>query len=978
MHHTGAETVDEFWEEIDASHRLLGPPPHLPPPLTVTAPLQLQVEQLTWESLEHLIVALAREVEGATRSRLYGRKGQKQHGIDVVGYFDDGSLTVYQSKRWQSFTADALSDAVRMYVEGSRPFDATRFVLVTTAYIGDTAVEDRLHQLRTDYHPLDIELWGPQQLSDLLFPQRTLVARFFGPTTANAFCGDDPESATQHTRTVAGSPIRDFTDPFALEVHRVIEAEEGDSGTPLTPLPTYIRRQHDVRLGQLITRASAGQSSLAVLVGESSTGKTRACWEVIQTLPGDWRLWYPIAPSPAEALLAGVQSVGPRTVIWLDEIEPYLASPQLGEQAAAALRELLKNPTRGPVAVLGTAWPKQWERLALPPAAGAPDEHREARSLLTGHSILVPCSFDEPALVETRRAAHEDRRLAEALHRVGDGRIVQYLSAAFALMERYTTSSAAAQAVIHAAMDARRLGCSGALSRTLLELAAVGYLTDDEWGALTEGWFDQTLAVLQQPCRGATSPLNLLRPRTGQTIHAEPHFRLADYLDHYGRSSRVTAPAPASLWRALSEHAHTNDLVGLAWEARNRGLFRHSFQFHLQVDAAGIEGTAWLAGDLKERAKKPQEALRWYQRAVEAGDESAYANLVELSDALGQRDAAVDQLTRLAEAGDEVALSWVVELTANSRTTEETISWLAALADRGDTAAAREAGELLWQNERPAEAIDFYHRAAFSGDAPAIRQSVAMVWETDGPDEALAWLNELTEAAVIDVMVTANTLAQAGRWDEALSYFKRAADEGHDMAFGAWAELAVKCEGLEQAASWLEPFAAAGRPFASAAYLDVLLKAQRSDDALRWCLEPKRRVDVAVLDTATELLVGSGRVDEALHWLDSLAKCGHSFALWRMAGLLEQLGRADEATMRAKELAQGGNTSALHLTAFLTAREGNLAEAIPWYRKAILAGEPFAIDEMADQLKELGRHDDGDRLRRYGLEADGQIADSAG
>jgi tetratricopeptide (TPR) repeat protein len=968
----------EHWEEIDAGHRLVAPPPDLPPPLTVTSPLLLQVEQLSWEGLEHLIVALAREVEGAVRSRLYGRNGQKQHGIDVVGYFDDGSLTVYQAKRRQSFTADALSDAVRMYVEGTRPFDATRFVLVTTAYAGDTAVEDRLHQLRKDYHPLDIELWGRQQLSDLLFPQRALVERFFGRATAEVFCADGPEPATEHTHTVVGSPIRDFTDPFALEVHRVIDAEARDPGDRLPPLPAYISREHDMRVGRLVARATAEQSALAVLVGDSSTGKTRACWEAVQALPDDWRLWYPIAPSPAEALLNGVLSVKPRTVVWLDEIESYLASPQLGEQVAAALRELLKDPTRGPVVVLGTAWPEHWERLTLPPASGAPDRHREARMLLAGHSVLVPRSFDEPALLEARRAAHEDRRLAEALHRVGDGRIVQYLSAAFALMERYTTAPAPAQAVIHAAMDARRIGCSGALPRTLLELAAVGYLTDEQWSALREGWFDRTLSALQQPCRGATSPLSLVRPRPGQAVHAEPHFRLADYLDHHGRSSRATGPAAASLWSALPDHAAVNDLVGLAWEARNRGLFRYSFQLHLSADAAGIEGTAWLAGDLMERAEQHQEALRWYQRAVESRDEDAYANLVELSEALGQKDEAVDQLTRLAEAKDELALSWVVELTANSRSTDETISWLGGLADRGDAAAAREAGEKLQQHGRLAEALEFYRRAALSGDALAIRQSVGMVWNADGPDRALAWLNELAQGGATDLMVTANTLAQAGRSVEALSFFKRAADAGHDMAFGVGAELAVKCEGLEQAATWLEPFATAGRPFASAAYLEVLMEAERSDDALRWCLEPERRVDMAVLHTAAELLVASGREDEALRWLGSLAEQGHAFALWRMAGLFEQLGRVDEAVSCAKKLAKQGNTSALHLTAFLTTRHANGEEAISLYRKAILAGEPFAIAEMVDLLKELGCHDEADRLRKYGLEADGQIAGGAG
>ncbi|MEU2865467.1 hypothetical protein ACIQWL_51700 [Streptomyces mirabilis] len=36
--------------------------------------------------------------------------------------------------------------------------------------------------------------------------------------------------------------------------------------------------------------AMGGHSQLVVLVGESSSGKTRACWEAVRTLPPDWRI----------------------------------------------------------------------------------------------------------------------------------------------------------------------------------------------------------------------------------------------------------------------------------------------------------------------------------------------------------------------------------------------------------------------------------------------------------------------------------------------------------------------------------------------------------------------------------------------------------------------------------------------------------------------------------------------------------------
>src|SRR6202034_2135735 len=117
-------------------------------------------------------------------------------------------------------------------------------------------------------------------------------------------------------------------------------------------------RGHDATLAALARSAAAGSGSrVAVLVGDSSTGKTRACWEALEPLrhAGGWRLWHPIAPSRAEALLGDVERVGPWTVVWLNEAQEYLAGAG-GERVAAALRELLRDRCRAPVLVLGTLW----------------------------------------------------------------------------------------------------------------------------------------------------------------------------------------------------------------------------------------------------------------------------------------------------------------------------------------------------------------------------------------------------------------------------------------------------------------------------------------------------------------------------------------------------------------------------------------------------------------------------------------------
>ena len=100
-----------------------------------------------------------------------------------------------------------------------------------------------------------------------------------------------------------------------------------------------------------------------MLVGGSSTGKTRACWEALELLrPKGWRLWHPIDPARPEAALRELPRLGPRTVVWLNEAQFYLDAPGgLGERIAAGLREALRDPARGPVLVLATLWPQHWE-----------------------------------------------------------------------------------------------------------------------------------------------------------------------------------------------------------------------------------------------------------------------------------------------------------------------------------------------------------------------------------------------------------------------------------------------------------------------------------------------------------------------------------------------------------------------------------------------------------------------------------------
>jgi len=192
------------------------------------------------------------------------------------------------------------------------------------------------------------------------------------------------------------------------------------------------------------TEQSQGSSSIAVLVGGSSTGKTRACWEVLRLLrdrkPG-WRLWHPIDPSRPEAALRDLSSIGPRTVVWLNEAQFYLdvAVGGLGEGIAAGLRELLRDPAQAPVLVLATLWPQFWDRLTARPPAGAADPHAQARDLLSGRDVSVPAAFTPTRLQHLTQA--QDTRLVQAAKAAQDGQVIQFLTFLDAAAPGYMTDA---------------------------------------------------------------------------------------------------------------------------------------------------------------------------------------------------------------------------------------------------------------------------------------------------------------------------------------------------------------------------------------------------------------------------------------------------------------------------------------------------------------------------------------------------------
>ncbi|MEU4806602.1 hypothetical protein [Actinosynnema sp. NPDC023587] len=476
------------------------------------------------------------------------------------------------------------------------------------------------------------------------------------------------------------APGRLISDTAAedLEVRRTLPPGTDDE----SPLPRYIPRQHDLVLRELARAAMDEQprSGTAILVSDSTSGKTRALYELLHhpvpqprrsrgrsrhrsLTEAGWRVWPPINPVPADQFLSGLAAVEPHTVIWLNEAQRYLIDPDKHTASAIAsgLRALLADSTRTPVLLLGTLWPLYLDQITQRPQV-RPDRHADARALLSGRTIPVPGVFTGPDLAAARSSSDTRVRRALAAADGADGGpdqatrvpLTQYMAGVPELLDLYSNASTTVAAVLHAAMDARRLGHSEWLPVDLLHHAAPAYLDPHEQQQhLTDpDWFTRALHTLTTP-RDAAAVRALHRPPAipGQPIGDV--VRLEDYLDEYGRSHRAAQVPPVGFWTTVSVHANPDDLDFLGDEAWALGLYRHAGQILKNATAHGnAYAAARLVRNLHAIHPDDHRPAQWAVTHVGLDDLHAVSRLLEALHETGNTELAVELAERISEQAE--------------------------------------------------------------------------------------------------------------------------------------------------------------------------------------------------------------------------------------------------------------------------------------------------------------------------------------
>jgi len=773
-------------------------------------------------------------------------------------------------------------------------------------------------------------------------------------------------------------------DPIGLGVHRAIQLpRQPDGATSRDDLPAFVSRAHDGMLRTELDEAKT-HSKLVVLVGSSSTGKTRSAVEAVRDRLADWRLLHPVTASGLIALADG-GLVRPGTILWLNESQVYLEGGE-GSAAAAAIRGLLARVR--PLVVIGTLWPEYWHAYMRPPKRGVPDPYRQPRQLLdTAIKIDVPDRFDERDLQAAHELAVRDPRLAVALAAQRDHGVTQVLAGGPALIDRWQDApSPYGKALITAAIDTRRLGHLSALPADLLQTAAVAYLSGPQLASAPSNWFDSALAYACEPVKGAIAPLTA----TSRTLGRVDGYLLADYLDQHGRKLRNASHVPDALWTALAAHTRLpGDLNRLGSQAASRARYQHArslwaaacdlgdmrmaMSLRNLLDRAGYrvqaglvlrqaaaagdpEGLVLLA-DLLRRDGRSNEMEQALRQAAAAGHLQAAHDLATLLHQAGRDSEAEQALRHAIAAGDKRAWSLLAVLLNRVGREEDAEGVLRQAAEQGDAAALLLLAKRLEQTGRRDDMERLLRSAADAGVLVAVRELSFLMRRTGRTSEAEHVLRRAGARDTAALRMLADLLRHAGRLDEAEHVLRRAGAAGDASALTELAEMLRQAGRDQEAEQALRQAAARGDAVAQ----DRLLPAA-----------PPRGREAGTRHTARqhEPTKRRARTQNDDHQQET-ASGKHDLSP-DLPGLSATNRTDQEQTLRRR--AAAGESSAARQLAVLLAQTNRGDEGERILRQAVLAGDPNALGLLVRILQQAGRISEASLLSRYGLAEDGTTA----
>lgn len=741
-------------------------------------------------------------------------------------------------------------------------------------------------------------------------------------------------------------------------VHAAITAE----GTAPDSMPAYVMRDFDLGPDGLRARLQrlAQLGGFLLLLGGSSVGKTRSVFEALRaTLPG----WWIVHPRDGAELQSLADRPRANFVVWLDELQDLLEVPD-GLDADLA-RRLMTG--KSPMVLVGTLWPDRYGLYSALPTYGADDPYAHHRQLLKLADVLVvDDAFTDAERERATELASDDPRLKLALESREYG-VTQTLAGAPQLIRRWNAAADPyCRALMAATIDVSRLGARAPLAETLLRSLTPAYCTDPERAAAPADWFAHALHYTTAVLHGATSVLVPAVSHQSDSMGAADGYRLADFLlQHAGRARRTVIP-PESAWSAYAAAVTSpTDLMNLGRSAENRALRRHAEILYRQASHLGSRSAAGHLSCLLSNQQRYDEAAELDTELESYSDVEAEEETEDFSDGVDIGEHSVSQIGGMWAIIPEDGRDVIDELRYRAEQGAGYVRPALALMllEKGRLDEAEEVIREALQD--PDEAtrhmispylVDLRRRQGRLADATAVLQ------------------NEHRAAGWHDRVLLAEILEEQGRYPEAEETLRPAEDdESVNDDREAWSAFLERRGRLDEAEAVLRG-THSDWGFPSSELPAYLERHDRADDA-----------HAARLAAA---------LDQPCHWNDffgipsddpratrmetDLHKAlneGGSPRLWHaLAQLYNDTGQPDKALTAARAAIAAGDANAGDLVGKILAARGEDDAAVNAWRAATASGHGASTASWAMHLIGRGQNEQGQRLSRYGLTADGSIA----
>lgn len=181
------------------------------PPIDTTNQ-ELPLEKLSWEDFEKLCLAIVEIEFSINNCEIYGIKGQKQSGIDILARQANDRYSVYQAKRYQNFKLVDLNSAVSQFKKGKFFNLSDKLYLCTSCEWNKIQVQEKFEILKTELKKDNITLvkWDKVQLQKILKNQPQIVFDFFGEVWVKKFNGESALQQLSKSKKLDAKQIAKF------------------------------------------------------------------------------------------------------------------------------------------------------------------------------------------------------------------------------------------------------------------------------------------------------------------------------------------------------------------------------------------------------------------------------------------------------------------------------------------------------------------------------------------------------------------------------------------------------------------------------------------------------------------------------------------------------------------------------------------------------------------------------------------------